>query len=85
MLKSLVILDLNNMNRIKRLLASLFIPRNTNRCHAGFRFIKGKISGPRVCPFLTEKRGWEYCRLLHKELDVQMQVKECKINVRKHN
>lgn len=73
------------MNKIKIVILSLVIPKNTNRCHAGVRINKDKILDPRVCPFLTEKNGWEYCKLLNKELDVQMQIKECNINVRKHN
>lgn len=61
------------------------VPKNTNRCHSGLRYSKnGKILYQKKCPFLVEKNCYQYCRLLHKNLNIQAEVKECKINTYKH-
>lgn len=78
------------MNKLRELWASLFIPKNTPYCHHGFKKHIRKYCGTKMyaksCKYLTCKynKEWEckaeYCKYLHKFLDIQDQVKDCGVN-----
>lgn len=69
------------MKLIKKLIASIFIPKNTPYCHHRFKYIK-KIGtyGAKPCRYWRDDGVWEYCALLKQELSIQDQVKDCGIN-----
>ena len=69
------------MNKLKLMIAKLFIPKDTLYCHHKFKYNKKKnCYGAKPCRYWVCYNGWEYCKLLHKELDIQDQVKDCGIN-----
>ena len=68
-----------------KLLAKLFIPKNTPYCHHSFKEDKkGKISA-KPCKYWCLKENifgykLEYCKYLKEYLSIQDQVKDCGIN-----
>lgn len=74
------------MNKLKKKLASFFIPKNTPYCHYKFKKTKKYGYYAKPCIFLCEKynKEWkcraEYCRLIKDFLEIQDQVKDCGIN-----
>ena len=66
---------------IKKLIAKILIPKKTLYCHYKFKYDKKRdCYCAKPCVFLKDKNGWEYCKLLKKELTIQDQVKDCGIN-----
>ena len=69
------------MNLIKRLIASIFIPKKSPYCHHRFKYMKKYGTyGAKPGILWTDEGGWEYCKLLKQELTIQDQVKDCGIN-----
>ena len=74
------------MNKIKKMIASIFIPKNTDYCHHRFKYNKKKeCYCAKPCIFWKDTGGWEHCRLLDEELTIQDMVKDCGINLSKEN
>ncbi len=74
------------MNKLKKLWASLFIPKNSPYCH--YRFKKNKKYGysAKACRYWTTKydKKWnyerEYCKYMKCFLSLDDQIKDCGIN-----
>lgn len=74
------------MNKLKRLFASLFIPKNSPYCHHRFKKNKKYGYSAKPCRYWTTKYDeeleyqGEYCELLKCFLYYDDQIKECEIN-----
>ena len=69
-----------------KLLAKLFIPKNTPYCHHSFKPNKKYGMSAKPCRYFTYKYNkeydckMEYCKYLKDYLSIQDQVKDCGIN-----
>lgn len=69
-----------------KLLAKLFIPKNTPYCHHSFKLNKKYGINAKPCRYFTYKYNkeydckMEYCKYLKNYLSIQDQVKDCGIN-----
>ena len=72
-----------------KLLAKLFIPKNTPYCHHKFKKNKKGQVYAKPCKYWCYKFNkeynckMEYCKYLKEVLDIQDQVKDCGINLDK--
>ncbi len=66
---------------VKKLIASIFIPKRTPYCHHRFKYDKKlRTVCAKPCRYFDIKDGFEYCKLLKENLSIQDQVKDCEIN-----
>ncbi len=77
---------MNLIRKLRELWASRFIPKRSIYCHHHFEQDADGNWGAKSCKYWCMKYNKElefdeeYCKYLHKFLDIQDQVKDCGIN-----